>query len=345
MWDKVRGQLETNPIEDLKVAFITTRVPYSGRAGTYLAGPFYFVAGLLRAAVLMALRRVDLLHVSLASGGSTVRKLRFVALARLFRVPYVVHLRGGGFQDYWSSRSAPMARTIDRMFDGAASIIVLGTFWRKIILDRLPGLGERIVVLPNATAGRAERSAPRGSKAPVHILYLGRLERLKGTPELVEALSRLQAAPEWVATLAGDGDMAETRDAVARAGLEGRVALPGWIDDRAVDEKLDAADILVLPSYHEGLPNAVVEAFGHGLAVVTTPVGALPDIVEHDSTGLFVEPGDANGLAAAIDRLIEDEPLRRMLGDNARKVHRDKLDIAHYLGRLVWIWRDAADGS
>jgi glycosyltransferase involved in cell wall biosynthesis len=310
--------------------------------GTYAWGACFFLAAFLSTAFKMALRRVDVLHVSLASGGSTVRKLHFVALAQLFRVPYVIHLRGGGFRDYWNTRSAPMTRVIDRMFDRARTIVVLGSFWSKVVTERRPALAERIVVLPNATARRPRRSGVRDPSSPVSILYLGRIERAKGTPELIEALSRLMRTPGWKAAIVGDGDILEARAAATRAGLDGRVQFPGWLDGDGVEERLNGADILVLPSFHEGLPNAVVEAFSHGLAVVTTPVGALPDIVKDDDTGLLVQPGSVDSLTSALARLIEDEPLRRRLGENARLVHREKLDLDGYVDRLTQIWRAAA---
>ena len=342
MWDKVRVDLQRRSGDGVSVEFLTTRGPHAGRVGTYAWGVYFFLAAFLSAAAKMALRRVDVLHVSLASGGSTVRKLHFVALAQLFRVPYVIHLRGGGFRDYWNTRSVPMTKVIDRMFDRARGIVVLGSFWSKVVTDRRPKLAERIVVLPNATARCPRRSAIRDPSSPVSILYLGRLERAKGIPELIEALSRLVQTPGWVAAIVGDGDIVEARAAVARAGLDGLVELPGWLDSDGVEERLNTADILVLPSFHEGLPNAVVEAFSHGLAVVTTPVGALPDIVKDEVTGLLVQPGSVDSLASALARLIDDEPLRRRLGENARLVHYEKLNLDGYVDRLIQIWRTAA---
>ncbi|MBK6899947.1 MAG: glycosyltransferase family 4 protein [bacterium] len=80
----------------------------------------------------------------------------------------------------------------------------------------------------------------------------------------------------------------------------------GAVDD--VMAMLPACDLFVLPSLWEGLPVALVEAMGMGLPVVATEVGGTPEVVNDGTTGLLVRPGDAAMLAAAIDRLIIDEP-------------------------------------
>jgi glycosyltransferase involved in cell wall biosynthesis len=99
---------------------------------------------------------------------------------------------------------------------------------------------------------------------------------------------------------------------------------------------LREADILVRPSFSENLPMSVIEALAHGAAVVCIPVGALPEIIEHERTGLIVKPGDVEGLASALGRLIDDPELRRRLGENGRALHRTRLSIEICAERLIW---------
>ena len=102
-----------------------------------------------------------------------------------------------------------------------------------------------------------------------------------------------------------------------------------------------ATDILVLPSFSENLPMSVIEALAHGVAVICAPVGALPDIIEHERTGLIVEPGDVEELASALSRLTEDPDLRRRLGEGGKALHRTRLDIDVCAERLVAIWTES----
>ena len=86
----------------------------------------------------------------------------------------------------------------------------------------------------------------------------------------------------------------------------------------------------------------VLEAFAHGVPVITTPVGAIPEVVEPGRNGLLVTPGDVAGLAAAIRHVLENPELRHRMGEAARRDHAAKFEIGRYLLRLSEIWRDAA---
>ena len=136
--------------------------------------------------------------------------------------------------------------------------------------------------------------------------------------------------------------MEHTRGELARCGLAERVRLTGWVGPDEAETLLETADVLVLPSFDENLPMSVIEGMGHALAVVTTPVGAVADIIEDGETGLLVPPGDVDRLADALARLVADPGLRLQLGSRARAFHRAHLNIDAYLPRLMQIWRMAA---
>ncbi|MFY9658503.1 MAG: glycosyltransferase, partial [Methylocystis sp.] len=123
-------------------------------------------------------------------------------------------------------------------------------------------------------------------------------------------------------------------------GLEERIELPGWVGPEEARRLLAEADILVLPSRDENLPMSVIEGMANGLAVVTTPVGAIEDIIIPEETGLLVPPGDARALAGALQRLILAPDLRAKLGSSARAFHAQHLEISAYYRRLLEIWRE-----
>jgi glycosyltransferase involved in cell wall biosynthesis len=127
-----------------------------------------------------------------------------------------------------------------------------------------------------------------------------------------------------------------TGQAVNSLGIGDRVSVPEWVSDSEQEAVIGEADIFVLPSLNENLPLSLVEAFAHGVAVVCTPVGAVPDAVENGRTGLLVEPNDVDGLTAAIRR---DRDLRDRLGAHARAEHLRRLELNCYLERLSTIWQ------
>jgi glycosyltransferase involved in cell wall biosynthesis len=152
------------------------------------------------------------------------------------------------------------------------------------------------------------------------------------------------AARAWTATIAGDGDQAGYEAQIASLGLGGRVRMPGWQDARDAAALLAGASVLVLPSYHEVMPVAVLEAMARGLAIVTTPVGSVPEILEDGVSALLVPPGDVPALAGALARLVDDAALRVRLGEAAHGVWARRLDAAVAARALQAVLRGVVAG-
>jgi glycosyltransferase involved in cell wall biosynthesis len=229
---------------------------------------------------------------------------------------------------------------IEAMFDGASRILVLGNVWRTFVASRAPGASDRIEILPNAS--RAPQSPAKLAGDAVTILFLGQVGQRKGIPQLLDALGVIRDLPNWCGIIAGNGAVDEARARATALELGERVQFTGWIGPEKVNDLLATSHILVLPSFDENLPMSVIEGMSYGLAVVTTPVGAVEDIVQDGTTGLLVPPGDAQRLAHALRRLILDPPLRAALGRQARQYHQQKLDIGPYVRRLCSIWSAGA---
>jgi glycosyltransferase involved in cell wall biosynthesis len=336
LMDLMIGTLHQRPELNVLTRRLVTRGP-----GGLVEAPFTFARAL--AALYGARRRgeIDLLHINLAAGGSAYRKAILGRAARSLGVPYVVHLHGSRFHQFWPTASDYWARAVDRFFRESAGVIVLGRFWEDLIVSRLPDVKCRITILPNATAPAAPAAGDGDSDGCVRISFLGEVGTRKGTPQLVEALSRLAGRNDWRATIAGNGDLEQTRTRARDLGIAGRVDLPGWLDAAGVNDVLSKTDIFVLPSFAENLPMSILEAFARGVAVVATPVGAVPEVVEHQRNGLIVKTGDVGELAAALERLISDGELRRRLGANARQDHARRFEIGGYLTEMTQIWRRA----
>ena len=331
LMDQLRVRVDEAREDGVELRFGVTR----GK-GHIALSPFYLVGFFLLIFWQKISGRIDLLHLNVASNGSFKRKSLIAGFARFLQIPYVVHLHGGLFREFYSNSSEGRQSDIRKLFERAAGVIVLGSPWRDFVLSIAPGAD--IHILPNAT--RALTAGNRDGKT-IEIAFLGRIGPKKGTQDLLAAAARISATVPWRLTLAGDGEVDEARQQVSALGLGDRVSLPGWLGEAASENLLERADIVVLPSYIENLPLSVIEGMGAGAAVVATPVGAVTDILTNEVNGLIVQPGDVEGLAAALDRLIGDPELRDRLGENARSTHREMLDIRSYLPRLAVIWKEA----
>ncbi|WP_241010722.1 glycosyltransferase family 4 protein [Mycobacterium camsae] len=311
---------------------------------TYIEGPLWFRlwtggSGMLRAAWLVARRRVDVLHVHLAHGGSVVRKALPLAVARWVQVPAVVHAHSYDFAG-WFDKLPAAAKGLVRRLLVADQWLVLGTRHVEEYAGRLRLPAGRISVLNNAVP--IPDHPVEHSNAPlVHAVSLGRLGVRKGSYDLIRAVAALdgEVRARFRVTLAGDGEVDEVRAAVATAGLGETIAVAGWLDPRQRDELLCSAHIFVLPSHDEGLPVALLEAMAYGLAPVTTSVGSIPEAITDRVTGLVVAPGRPEQLAHALNELLKDSDLRASLGEAARSRAGD-FGLDRWYQRLTQLWTD-----
>ena len=287
---------------------------------------------------------IDLVHINVAQRGSIKRKALLAIVCTQLRIPYVLHVHGSQFHHSWEKGGQVMRKRMRRLIGDAARVIVLGNFWRDFIV-RLGADPLRLVIVPNATVFPASANDHKTDQ-PARILFLGKIGARKGVPQLVEALRRLKEVGGWQATLAGDGEVEQTREHIAQLGLADRVNVLGWTDPESVVRLQASHGILVLPSFNENLPMSVIEGMAHGMAVVATPVGAVTDLIEDGESGILVPPGDITALADALRRCVEDPALRLALGSRARAFHACHLDLAAYAGRVIAVWRAAvASGS
>jgi glycosyltransferase involved in cell wall biosynthesis len=173
------------------------------------------------------------------------------------------------------------------------------------------GVSEQLTRAARGAGARDARWIPNGVEIPAEVmneadpaevLYVGRLSEEKGIRELVQATERFNLV------VAGDGPL--------------RHLLPnalGFVPHDEAQRLLSRAAVVALPSHREGLPMVLLEAMAHGRAIVATPVGGIPSLIEDGVTGLIVPKGDAEALRQAITRLLDDPTLRRELGSAARE--------------------------
>jgi colanic acid/amylovoran biosynthesis glycosyltransferase len=228
-----------------------------------------------------------------ASTGDLVHAhwLPSAAVAQLSGKPVVVTLHG---TDLELARLAPLLTR--RVLRRAAVVIAVSQALAEEAL-RLGAPAVRVIPngihIPGSVGTEAE---------PLEVLYAGRLSPEKGILELAEAADGLNLV------VAGDGPLRER--------------LPntlGVVPPAELGRLYDRAAVVVCPSRRDGFNVVCAEAMAHGRPVVASAVGGLLDLVIDGETGLLVPPGDPPALRAAIDRLLEDEVLRRRLGSAARQ--------------------------
>jgi len=284
-------------------------------------------------------QRPDVVLLFAAIGGSLVEKGVMAWLARLRGIPVLMFPRGGAIIEQ-AKRSPMDARMIRLVFGGSRMVLCQSERWRTFACTVLGLAPEAAPVIPNWTAlpalmtiGRARQPRPDGT--PVRLLFLGWMDRGKGIQELLDACLALAPGRRFTLTVAGEGDWSEAaRRFVATHDLSSMVTFTGWLRGTEVHRVLEAADVLVLPSWAEGLPNAMVEAMAAGLAVIVSAVGSVPDVVTDGVTGLLTTPRDVPGLTAAMARVLDDPELRVRLGRAACDAAAERFAVEPAADRL-----------
>jgi glycosyltransferase involved in cell wall biosynthesis len=284
------------------------------------AAPAVFATALATLVVLRVRGRVDLLHLNVSKRGSTLRKCMVGGVARLLGIPYVVQLHSGGFADFLRDLPAWAHRPVRGLFGGARHVFVLGLPFQELVEEALGVPGEKVSILRNGVA-LPPAPAARIDRRPV-ILFTGRMGQGKGTFDLLEALGRI-ADLDWSAVLVGDGEIERVLARAEALGLADRLTIRGWQSRTVIDELLASSDVFVLPSYVEALSVSLLEAMAAGLCCIGTLVGAHGEVLFPEENGLVVIPGDVEGLAAALARVLTDDDLRARLGARARQTIAD----------------------
>jgi starch synthase len=189
-----------------------------------------------------------------------------------------------------------------------------------------------IRIIPNCFDPIEIPASVNGSRDENTILYVGRLEQVKGIPLLLEAARLVvQKFPGARFIFAGSSHPTlpkEDVDAMIRSySLQNHVEQLGHVSQQGLIRLYRKAALCVIPSHYESFGLVALEAMACGIAVVATRVGALPEVIENGSTGLLVPPGDPNDLAEAISELLADPRKRARMGEAGSARARGKYSI------------------
>jgi len=155
--------------------------------------------------------------------------------------------------------------------------------------------------------------------SPVELLCVGRLSPAKAQVLLVQACAALRdEGLDFKLTLVGDGpDRARIEQTIHKLNLGTHIQLTGSLNQQAVRAQFARADGFVLPSLAEGIPVVLMEAMSSGVPCISTPVNGIPELIQHECTGLLATPGDIDSLTTQLRRLILEPTLRRSLAQAA----------------------------
>lgn len=288
---------------------------YSSRRGP-LAGLFVTLYPLV-ALPFMRLSGYSILHVHATTGSFFHRAECVVRFGQKLGFRTVFHFHDEDFDEFLGSVSPRHIETIRR----ASAVAVLSDSWASFYRDRLGC--RRVVTLPNMVGDvRVVRDrSKRRLEEPLRLLYMGKFTSEKGIFDLIRALEPLADKYQGYLqlTVAGSGDSEAVIALIDELKLDRTVRFMGYVESKDKDRLLRLSDVLVLPSYREGMPVGILEAGVYNMACIATSVGAIPDVIEHGVNGYLVDPGRPDQITEAIQYYLDNPQAISSQGREARE--------------------------
>jgi glycosyltransferase involved in cell wall biosynthesis len=255
-------------------------------------------------------RHVSVVHINTSLNTRAYwRDLMYLAVAKALgaRVLYQVH--GGELPQRFFAGSRLLTAFLRKTLMAPDLVVVLAQCELAAYRDFVPE--QHVVVLPNGIDCRLYAAMPlvRSSpEQPLHLLYVGRIARDKGLYELLQGVRLAhELGVDTRLIVAGHGtEEGRLRRYAQALGITARVCFIGPVFGADKVKLLRGSDVLLLPSYSEGLPYALLESMAAGVPVIATPVGAIPDVMSDGIHGFLVPPRDGKAIAEALAVLAGD---------------------------------------
>lgn len=279
----------------------------------------------------------DVLHLTSSGSLSLYKDIYMLRQAHKYGVKSIIHFRFGRIPElaHLQNREWRLVRKAVNLAD--RTIVIDQASYDTLIAHGF----DNIELLPNPVAPTVERIISENrniTRIPREILFTGHVVKTKGVFELLEACSNLDGIHlKMVGHVTSE----------MQHEIEEIYGSPQWLSvcgempyDEVIKEML-RCDVFVLPTYTEGFPNVILEAMAAGCAIISTPVGAIPQMLEDDDKGKYgvlVEPRQVSSLSDAIASLLDDESLKSEMRHNVQERVRERYNIQSVWNRMVSVW-------
>jgi len=256
----------------------------------------------------------DVAQVEVYSNAAFLWAEAVCAALRRLRKPYILTLHGGQLPEF----AARCPRRVRRLLNSAQIV----TTPSRYLHDAMQIYRADLFSLPNAIELGAYRYRLRQGATPALVWLRAFHETYNPTlaPKVLKLL--VEKYPDVHLTMVGpdkgDGSLQRTQEEAARLAVADRLTLPGGVAKADVPAWLTRGDIFLNTTNVDNTPVSVIEAMATGLCVVSTNVGGLPDLLEHDRTALLVPPNDSAAMADAVAQVLRDPLLAQHLSGSAR---------------------------
>ncbi len=250
-------------------------------------------------------KQYDIYHIHVASNGSTFRKMLYVKSIKKHHKKVILHIHGAEYMKFFENLSRKKQEKVIEFLQSCDAVIALSDDW-KMKFEKSFGLRNCVAIENGIDMMRFQTAVSEGRDHPHTFVSLGRLGHRKGTYDILDAVEiAVQKVPDLMVYLGGDGETEQVKELAAKKKIEDHVKIVGWADFDKKIELLKKSSVFLLPSYNEGLPMAILEAMACGKAIISTTVGAIPEVISEEN-GILITAGDVNALADAMIKMCTD---------------------------------------
>jgi glycosyltransferase involved in cell wall biosynthesis len=288
----------------------------------------YFFYGLFT--FLYHLPGSDILHIHVSEPISALRKLIFFIFGKLFFKPIIIHLHSF---DSKTSIGSKFRRLYSFLFSKSNKVIVLSPYWANEVKRNIPNCQVEIIFNPCPKINK------RDNKKEKVILFAGTLNKRKGYSVLIESFALIaEKFPYWRLIFAGNGEVVQAKEHAKQLGINEQVDFLGWISGEEKNKIFSKSMIFCLPSFAEGFPMAILDAFSYGIPVLSTKCGRIDMVLKDNNNILFFEMGNVIELSNKLDNLMYNEELRNKIGSNGYHFSQKNFELEVVVDKIKRIY-------
>lgn len=268
-------------------------------------------------------KKIDIAHFHVAQKGSFFRK---ALLAKRIRkeCPVIFHMHASQFDTFYEKANPHVQKWIRNILDNVDGIVVLSkeweTYYKKVTKTR-------IIVIENAVC---VPEAPIYNKNAKQIVTFGRIGKRKGSYDILKVAKQIgHTFPEIEFVLYGDGEISQLEAEIQEKKLQ-NMRVGGWITAEKKEEVMRNTVLHLLPSYHEGLPMAILETMAEGVPNLASNVGGIPQVVYDEQNGYVIEPADINTMVRKLTSFLANQKKRDELSNNAFRTIQENFSLDNY---------------
>jgi glycosyltransferase involved in cell wall biosynthesis len=275
-----------------------------------------FIYRCMKLFFLLIMSNIDIVHIHTASKKSFWQNAIYLKISKMLKKTTILHIHGAEFKEFF--RSSNKTDYITKILDSADALIVLSDSWKDFyskISDN-----KNIFVMNNAIENidfkKYKRIYPNENFI---VLFLSSICKRKGAYDLLKSIKQIKN-PEIRFVFVGPyEDPKKFFSETKKLGINDRCEFIGEVIGKERFKYFASADVFVLPSYAEGLPVAILEALSFGLPIISTTVGAIPEVIDKEN-GILIKPGDIKSLKNAILEIQKNKKVINYKKNNVKKM-------------------------